>query len=85
MVVIVIYTLYVQIDAEGKVPRKVSVTNMISKKSDFNCSNSDSPFLEIDEEEYHHIPKVPTLSVHKRGLGGFSMPDTVYALLSTGG
>ena len=68
---IVIYTLYVQIDAEGKVPRKVSVTNMISKKGDFNGSNSDSPFLEIDEEEYHPIPKVPTLYVHKCGLEAF--------------
>ena len=78
-----------QIDAEGKVPRiflgKVSVTNMISKKSDFNGSNTDSPSLEIDEEEYHPISKVPTLSVHKCGLGSFSMPDTVHALLSTGG
>ena len=49
--------VYVQIDAEGKVPRnflgKVSVTNSISKKSDFNGSNTDSPSLEIDEEEYH--------------------------------
>ena len=72
---IVIYTLYVQIDAEGKVPRnflgKVSVTNMISKKSDFNGSNTDSPSLEIDEEEYHPISKVPTLSVHKCGLEAF--------------
>ena len=78
-----------QIDAEGKVPRiflgKVSVTNMISKKSDVNGSNTDSPFLETDEEEYHPITKVPTLSVHKCGLGSFLMPDTVYALLSTGG
>ena len=45
--------VYVQIDAEGKVPRKVSVTNMISKKSNVNGSNTDSPSLEIDEEEYH--------------------------------
>ena len=49
----------------------VSVTNIISKKSDVNGSNSESPFLEIDEEEYYPIPKAPTLSVHKRGLEAF--------------
>ena len=38
--------VYVQTDAEGKVPRKVSVTNMISKKSNVNGSNTDSPSLE---------------------------------------
>ena len=47
------------------------MTNIISKKRDFNGSNSDSPFLEIDEEEYHPISKVPTLSVHKCGLEAF--------------
>ena len=73
-----------QIDAEGKVPRKVSVTNMISKKSDYNGSNTDSPSLEIDEEEYHPISKVPTLSVHKCGLGSFSLPLHTCAAVNGG-
>ena len=53
--------VYVQIDAEGKVPRKVSVTNMISKKSNVNGSNTDSPSLEIDEEEYHQTQSTNTI------------------------
>lgn len=39
----------------------VSVTNMISKKSDFNGSNTDSPSLEIDEEEYHQTQSTNTI------------------------
>ena len=61
VIFIFIYTLYVQIDAEGKVPRKVSVTNMISKKSNVNGSNTDSPSLEIDEEEYHQTQSTNTI------------------------